>query len=95
MKRQPPMRVGAILSATSNEIRFLGYGTYVGDKIPPEETAGFNLGRPNPKIELDNGDVVWGCQCWWDAEEKMKTHLEKRPKTQALVEVRMADELKK
>lgn len=19
----------------------------------------------NPKIELDNGDIIWGCECWW------------------------------
>lgn len=19
----------------------------------------------NPKIELDSGEVVWGCECWW------------------------------
>lgn len=24
----------------------------------------------NPKIELDNGDIVWGYQCWWGPEEK-------------------------
>lgn len=24
----------------------------------------------NPKIELDNGDVVWGYQCWWGPEER-------------------------
>jgi hypothetical protein len=22
----------------------------------------------NPRIELDNGNVVWGCECWWSAE---------------------------
>lgn len=24
----------------------------------------------NPKIVLDNGDVVWGCECWWGPEER-------------------------
>lgn len=23
-------------------------------------------GRLNPRIELDNGEVIWGYQCWWD-----------------------------
>lgn len=26
----------------------------------------------NPKIELDNGDVVWGYQCWWGPEERFE-----------------------
>jgi len=28
----------------------------------------FNL--LNPKIVLDSGKVVWGCQCWWTDESK-------------------------
>lgn len=24
----------------------------------------------NPKIVLDNGKVVWGCECWWGSEER-------------------------
>lgn len=23
----------------------------------------------NPRITLDDGRVVWGCQCWWGPEE--------------------------
>lgn len=26
----------------------------------------------NPRITLDDGRVVWGCQCWWGAESKVK-----------------------
>ena len=25
--------------------------------------------QSNPKIVLDNGDVVYGCQVWWQPEE--------------------------
>jgi len=25
-----------------------------------------------PKITLDNGEVVWGPECWWGAEDKIK-----------------------
>jgi len=25
----------------------------------------------NPMIRLDNGNVVWGFQCWWGDEEKI------------------------
>jgi hypothetical protein len=24
----------------------------------------------NPRIDLDDGTVVWGCECWWSAEER-------------------------
>lgn len=65
------MRVGAVLSADENIVKFLGYGTYAGEEIPPD---GFlhDIGVSNPKIILDNGDVVWGHQCWWGDEEKVK-----------------------
>jgi len=72
-----PYRVGAILNSEGKKINFLGYGEYVGDEVPPEDTPGFNMGMPNPKIVLDNGKVVWGCQCWWGPEEEIKKTLEK------------------
>lgn len=31
--------------------------------MEPAEALG---GRPNPKITLDNGTVLWGYECWWD-----------------------------
>ncbi|MFA7637420.1 MAG: hypothetical protein WCX81_06625 [Monoglobales bacterium] len=64
-------RVGAILSADKDEVRLLGYGTYLGDEVPPD---GFmhEIGHQNPKIQLDNGDIVWGYQCWWGDEEQVK-----------------------
>ena len=30
----------------------------------------------NPRIRLDSGDVVWGCQCWWGPEKVVKARLE-------------------
>ncbi|OQA08597.1 MAG: hypothetical protein BWY67_01473 [Bacteroidetes bacterium ADurb.Bin397] len=65
-------RVGAIESADEKVVRFYGYGVYAGEEVPPKEVSEFNfeLGLKNPKIELDNGKVVWGCQCWWGPEEK-------------------------
>ena len=62
-------RVGAIMSADAEEVRLFGYGTYQGQEMPPEE-----LGFPilNPKILLDSGDVVWGFECWWAEEDKIR-----------------------
>lgn len=65
-------RVGAIQSAKNNEVKFFGYGIYKGREIPPQNIGGLNIGIPNPKIELDDGTIVWGCECWWGSEEKVK-----------------------
>ena len=71
-------RVGAIASANEDGVRFFGYGTYQGEEVPPVEIkfmGGLSLGelgRKNPKIVLDSGDVVWGCECWWGSEEKIR-----------------------
>jgi hypothetical protein len=69
-------RVGAILSANSTEVHLFGYGVYQGDEVPPEGTGGMGAllreaGVKNPKILLDSGEVVWGCECWWGAEQKI------------------------
>jgi len=64
--KQPGMRAGAILSADAATVQLLGYGTYDGDLEHPE------MGIPNPHITLDDGSVVWGCECWWGPEEKIK-----------------------
>lgn len=77
-------RVGAVLSASDSEklIQFLGYGVYEGSEVPVS-AAGWmsrgliDAGIPNPKIRLDNGDVVWGCECWWGAEKEVAAWLEK------------------
>ena len=70
-------RVGAIAYTEVQEgkkvIYMYGYGTYAGYHTPPESVT--FMGMPltnNPKIELDNGKVVWGCECWWGSEEEVK-----------------------
>lgn len=65
---KPGMRVGAIQDADQQVVNLFGYGVYNGDE--PCEMLG---GMPNPKITLDNGSVVWGCQCWWGPEEAIKS----------------------
>jgi len=64
-------RVGAIQSANADEVRFFGYGKYVGTKIP---CRGFlqEAQIPNPCIVLDNGKKVYGFECWWGDAEKIK-----------------------
>lgn len=70
-------RVGAILSATEKEVKFLGWGIYEGDFVPPKNIGlSGAAGIENPRIKLDNGKIVWGCECWWGGVEHVKRHLE-------------------
>jgi len=88
MRHQAGERVGAILGAKGKLVEFLGYGIYEGDFDPDDpnyipnpvgDTAnmakGFHL--LNPRIKLDNGKIVWGCECWWGNENAIKSQLEK------------------
>ncbi len=67
-------RFGAILTRREHLIFFLGYGTYDGHEIPPSYIGGLGpllnaLQISNPKITLDNGKVIWGCECWWSSAD--------------------------
>lgn len=75
--KKPGMRVGAVVSVEDENklINLFGYGVYSGDEPLPEE-FGELKGLPNPKILLDTGETVWGCECWWGSEPKMKQHIE-------------------
>ena len=70
-------RVGAILEVNDSQVKFLGYGKYIGDFIP-EEAVGFlaaffkETQQTCPKIELDSGQIVYGCECWWEEAEQVK-----------------------
>ena len=82
MERKPGQRVGAVLSADRETVNFLGYGTYEGDFIPDDSAAGQMarvcraLDRKNPKIRLDDGRIVWGCECYWGPEDDVARWLD-------------------
>lgn len=74
-------RVGALLCIDDELVELIGYGIYVGDEIPPKEIGdlGFFVPLvPNPRINLDNGFTVYGCQCWWGDEDKIKAVINNR-----------------
>lgn len=81
-------RIGSICGSDRENkiIRFFGYGTYQGEEIPPDGVFGLfgmsakELGIPNPKLQLDSGDIVWGCESWWASEEKIKSMMEEHKK---------------
>lgn len=84
MKRTIGERVGAICGKSSDgsHVLFFGYGSYQGEEIPGPEVFGplgikpHDMGLKNPKILLDTGEVVWGCECWWGSEASIRTSVE-------------------
>lgn len=69
-------RVAAIHNMTETTVFLYGYGVYDGD-YPFEIMPGLTL--DNPRITLDNGQVVFGAQCWWGPEELTKQKFNGRP----------------
>lgn len=71
-------RVGAIHTTSDDEVRLFGYGVYAGREVPSKNAAGWmadmvrELGHGNPKILLDNGKTVWGCECWFGPEVEVQ-----------------------
>jgi hypothetical protein len=71
----PGERIAAIYEAciATSTCHFLGWGVYEGDFVPPPEiNPTLNQGAPNPRLRLDNGQIVWGCECWWGSEKEFK-----------------------
>jgi hypothetical protein len=72
--------VGAILGSGNGVVEFLGYGIYDGEHVPTE-AVGFiadtlkETKTKNPRILLDSGSYVYGCECWWGSETKVKKML--------------------
>jgi hypothetical protein len=59
------------------QVEFFGYGTFLGEEVPPPGIM--FLGRDisqyeeeYPKLQLDNGDIIWGFECVFATEEQMK-----------------------
>lgn len=77
---KPGDRVGAVCTYDDNkkEILLFGYGVFKGEEVPTEDIVGpfgikpIDIQMKNPKIELDSGEVVWGCECWWGSEANIK-----------------------
>jgi hypothetical protein len=71
-------KVGAVLSAEDGVVHFLGWGVYGGDVVPEDRGIGHvatslhNAKLRNAKILLENGKVVYGCECWWGKEKAIQ-----------------------
>ena len=77
----------AIRDGEDGKLFVYGEGTYVGDARPVDGTQTivgvvddtFPDDWKNPRIELDSGDVVWGCQCWWGPVEQLRKRYGEQP----------------
>lgn len=70
-------RVGVFLYATEDVLKLIGYGTYQGDELPPENILApwgpaALIGKDIPKLVLDDGTVFWGCEGWWAGEDEIR-----------------------
>lgn len=92
MSRAIGTRIIAMQNADETTAYIFGRGVYAGDEVPVD-AAGFmgevlrEHGSTNPKLVLDNGDVVWGCECWWGDEESVLKKIGDRE----IVEVSIAE----
>lgn len=74
-------RVGVIWGADSDhEIRIAGFGVRVEDSVPTGAVGWWaellkEAHAPNPTIQLDSGEIVYGCECWWGPEAAIKRRL--------------------
>tara|TARA_R100000027_G_scaffold67662_1_gene67555 strand:+ start:1582 stop:1845 length:264 start_codon:yes stop_codon:yes gene_type:complete len=80
------MKVIAIESIKDGLMKSYGEGEYIGDKEPD---GGWmkDTGIKNPCIKLDNGNFIWGFQCWWGEVEKFNEKYRDGIKETIIIEV--------
>jgi len=77
----PGDRVVAIKSVSDKHAFIYGLGTYEGDFPVADEVTGCfakitrEAGLTNPRIKLDSGKTIWGCECWWYFETEFALYV--------------------
>lgn len=83
-------RVLALSHEEDGVVYVFGYGTYEDwrrpSEVPEEHRPGGWMGEamieidaPGPCILLDNGERVWGCECWWGLAEAAEKRIKGKP----------------
>jgi hypothetical protein len=49
-----------------------------GQEVFDQRKADGTLRPTNPKIVLDDGRVVWGQECWWGPEDRVRDSIKDR-----------------
>lgn len=73
----PVMVVAVLGRGDDGVVRSFGTGRYAGMDCPPDDVMMRQFGRTvagyrNPKVVLDTGKTVWGCECWWGPAERVE-----------------------
>lgn len=75
--REKGSRVGALLSLKGKTAKLFGFGVYDGRFDPETGEETLDVFGGNPRITLDDGrGYVWGFECWWGSEERIKEQIE-------------------
>jgi hypothetical protein len=71
------MRVLAVckLDRDTKQVVIFGRGVMTGAEVPTGAVGQIaerliSETSLNPRILLDTGEVIWGCECWWLPEQK-------------------------
>lgn len=85
---EPGQRVGVICGTKGDVVEIFGFGVYEGAFPIGDDAVGAvaDMAREvseeegtepllNPRLRLDSGQVVWGCECWWGAEAKVREQI--------------------
>ena len=75
-----------------DKVEFFGYGEIIAEEVPPPGVMFMGIdmhkaGDEIAKIQLDNGDTVWGCECIFNTEETIQREI----KDKEIIEVRIND----
>ncbi len=77
--------VGAVRELNSHTTYLYGFGTYEGNFQVGEDDGPQPKGKAAeivqekgaliPRIRLDNGQVIWGCECIWGPDQEIKARM--------------------
>ena len=93
-------RIGALLGAMGSQVRVFGFGVYAGEEVPTRAVGTLaevlrSTKFPNPKLVLDSGQVVYGCECWWGPQDIVKARIAEREARGDKIEYVDIDEVRK
>ncbi len=73
-------RVGAVKSFDHGTLKVFGFGEYIGEEVPPKNCIGYSKflyegQQKDRKILLDDGNIIYGSECWIFDEMEVRKSL--------------------